>query len=274
MSIPYESFIRSKPFKFYIGPEMTPFYIHRSLVSQLSKTLKTLVTGPMKEAKLRTAYLPDVDPATFTRFVEFAYTDGYSLPQPIKTDRESTVHATTAPGSADADAATGSTDRVSNVTRERSQEDVDEFRAANPSWPLVAEPSAKETGMWQNFCLDWVDPNWLCPPQNMDDDSLDFSSVFLSLYKSRIGDILGLLKYAYENTAEFDDKSDDLRDLVTGYVACHLSTIGTTTEFLTMLEERGRMARDIMLKTAPGEISNGPEMGDASLGDSFVEHSA
>lgn len=47
--------------------------LHRNLLHRLSKPLDTLVNGHMKEAQDGTATLKDVNAATFSRFVDFAY---------------------------------------------------------------------------------------------------------------------------------------------------------------------------------------------------------
>ncbi|KAL2418236.1 hypothetical protein ABEF95_005767 [Exophiala dermatitidis] len=82
MEIPYRSFTSSHPFRFVVGPEQTSIYVHSELVKQHSETLAALVGGCMSEAEERCAYIEDIDEATFNRFVEFAYTGDYSVPDP------------------------------------------------------------------------------------------------------------------------------------------------------------------------------------------------
>ncbi|KAL2408143.1 hypothetical protein ABEF95_001363 [Exophiala dermatitidis] len=82
MEIPYRSFTRSHPFRFLIGPEKASIYIHSELVKQHSETLAALVGGGMSEAEKGCAHLEDIDEDTFNRFVEFAYTGDYSVPDP------------------------------------------------------------------------------------------------------------------------------------------------------------------------------------------------
>lgn len=57
------------------------------------------------------------------------------------------------------------------------------------------------------------------------------------LYESRIGDVLNLVRYVYENGPQ--DHEDSLRDLVTGYVVTEVDVIGKSSEFSTLLEEGG-----------------------------------
>ena len=56
------------------------FAVHKSLVelSRTSPTLSALFKNGMRESQPRSASIPDVDEATFARFVEFMFTSDYS----------------------------------------------------------------------------------------------------------------------------------------------------------------------------------------------------
>jgi len=81
-SITYNSFLDSHPFRFLIGPSKKTFYVHAGLVAQQSSSLGALVSGPMTEAREKCAFLEDIDEDTFMRFIEYLYTDDYSVPEP------------------------------------------------------------------------------------------------------------------------------------------------------------------------------------------------
>jgi len=53
---------------------------HSAAISRLSRTLDTLVNGPMTEAQTRFATLDDVREDTFVLFCQFAYTGDYETP--------------------------------------------------------------------------------------------------------------------------------------------------------------------------------------------------
>lgn len=53
--------------------------MHTVLVAELSRTLKSLVNGPMKEPQNRVVNWKDVDERTFGLFAEFLYTGGFNL---------------------------------------------------------------------------------------------------------------------------------------------------------------------------------------------------
>lgn len=63
-----------------------------------------------------------------------------------------------------------------------------------------------------------------------------------TLYRARIGDILKLVRYAYENGRDYE--SNKLRALVSEYVACEIDTIGEAKRFLALMEEGGLFVRD------------------------------
>lgn len=63
-----------------------------------------------------------------------------------------------------------------------------------------------------------------------------------TLYRARIGDIVKLVRYAYENGPDYE--SNKLRALVSEYVACEIDTIGKAKRFLALMEEGGLFVRD------------------------------
>ncbi|OCT52813.1 hypothetical protein CLCR_10533 [Cladophialophora carrionii] len=68
------------------------------------------------------------------------------------------------------------------------------------------------------------------------------------LHSRRIGDVVELLKYAYEHTADYPDGIDRLRDMVTDYVMCHLEKIVAHGDFKKLLQENGDVPKDLMPK--------------------------
>ncbi|KAJ9655609.1 hypothetical protein H2201_008768 [Coniosporium apollinis] len=69
-----------------------------------------------------------------------------------------------------------------------------------------------------------------------------------SLYTSRIGDVLELVRYVYcdDHTpaTDEDNKMNKLRELVAEYIACEIDTIGKSKVFLDLLEEGGDFVRE------------------------------
>lgn len=74
--------VRSKVFKFVVGPNKQEFNVHEAVLSRLSKPLRVLLDGPFKEARELRVEWPEVDESTFVRFVEWAYTGTYTVARP------------------------------------------------------------------------------------------------------------------------------------------------------------------------------------------------
>ncbi len=75
------SWARSSPFKFIVGERRKGFWFHTDLVAGISKPLKALVTGPMREARLKCVEWDDIDEDTVGRFAEFVYVGDYRSPE-------------------------------------------------------------------------------------------------------------------------------------------------------------------------------------------------
>jgi hypothetical protein len=63
-------------FEFEVGFQQ--FAVHKSLVSRTSPALYARAKNCMRESQERPASIPDVDDATFARFVEFMYAGDYN----------------------------------------------------------------------------------------------------------------------------------------------------------------------------------------------------
>ncbi|EXJ60379.1 hypothetical protein A1O7_04531 [Cladophialophora yegresii CBS 114405] len=149
--------------------------------------------------------------------------------------------------------------------------------------PAAPEPPKKSKGeqLWESFQDEAIvrAPSPWRPTTNSD-DSEDYTLVFLChaklyvfadkysvepllnlvlqklrlnlsrfiLHSRRIGDVVELLQYAYENTADYRDGIDRLRDMVTDYVVCHLEKIVGHSDFGKLLKENGDVAKDLMPK--------------------------
>ena len=72
-------------------------------------------------------------------------------------------------------------------------------------------------------------------------------SVF-PLHKERIEDIVELLRYSYANNVRRSTKDDRLTSLVIHYAACVVEDLVPNSKFKTILEERGELARDLVVK--------------------------
>ncbi|KAK7926792.1 peptidase C13 family-domain-containing protein [Apiospora marii] len=85
MSLPFvafDEFIRSRVITFVVGSSPTEIHVHADAISRLSKPLKVLIDGDMKEAREGRVVWDDIDSDTFARFAQWAYTHDYKTPEP------------------------------------------------------------------------------------------------------------------------------------------------------------------------------------------------
>jgi hypothetical protein len=73
--------LRSKQFKFLIGPEEESITVHAGVIAALSPPLERHVNWPMKEAQEGVARFPKLEVCDFDRICEFAYRGDYTNPE-------------------------------------------------------------------------------------------------------------------------------------------------------------------------------------------------
>ena len=69
-----------------------------------------------------------------------------------------------------------------------------------------------------------------------------------TLFEERISDIVELVKYTYDHTMDHDHGIDKLRSLVLDYVVCYVKTLVKHSAFTEMVQKRGVLGKDLMLK--------------------------
>lgn len=284
MHAPYQSFVDTQFYKFLIGPFQKALYIHSGLVTQLSDTLAKFVTGGMVEAQEQCAKIEDVDETTFVCFIEYAYTKEYSVPEPeiVPIAEEAPPEETPAeeaPAVEDADwpVAEEMPDPEpepepfiwSNSFHKKSKKGGFLETKKDQVWKLFKEKATpKPATTWE--------------PRENEEDCEDYTQIFLchaslyvfadrynieplrslalhklrrnlstfNLFEARVGDVVELLDYTYAKTRDRDDGLDELRDLVSDYIVCHLETIAKHQGFLELLQAPGQMSRDIISKVS------------------------
>jgi hypothetical protein len=75
---------------------------------------------------------------------------------------------------------------------------------------------------------------------------MDYVNRSFTLYRECIGDIVKLVRYSYENTAEISESEDELRSLVVHYVACIIEDLVQDSEFQLFLEDLGPFSKDLV----------------------------
>ncbi|KAH6876842.1 hypothetical protein B0T10DRAFT_584842 [Thelonectria olida] len=252
-AIPYESILSSDFFKFLVGCDKRQFLIHSAVVACQSQALDKLINGDLREASERCVRWPDVDPETFVRFSQYAYTGDYLTAPPRTREQTSPKEFPPPP------------DSPPKFTRSRKKK-------SSLSW---GEGSAlfKDKDLWSQFkkLYPGVDLDRE-PEANSPED--DFSDVLLSharlyifadcygistlkllclrklrqtlerftVYEEAIDDIVQLVHFCYENTIE----CDEMRDLVNMYTACKVVELWRSEEFQRLTVETGEYVRGLI----------------------------
>jgi hypothetical protein len=247
----------------------------------------------MVEAKESCAALEDVDEGTFVRFVEYMYTNDYSVPNPVIVQVASNSvfengqdGIEEAPAEPIEDAIWPSTKKAKKTTKASK---------GNP-WHMgvMLEPPAEEAPLeypqreckkdelWSEFtekahvryrepweprqnkesCEDYTQV-FLCharlyvfsdqyciePLQELARQKLRLTLSTFILFDKRVSDIVELVQYTYAHTMEHEEGIDKLRSLVMDYVICKMEAIVKDKNFITLLQEPGALAKDLVLKS-------------------------
>ncbi|RTE75464.1 hypothetical protein BHE90_010070 [Fusarium euwallaceae] len=250
-AIPYESILTSDFFRFLVGPERKQFFMHSSAVACQSQALEKLVNGDMREACERCAIWCEVEPDTFIRFSQYAYTGDYRAAQPHTREGMGLKQCFPPPS-------------PSPPPKSKKIRKVKTFSSGGN----MAVPT-KDKDLWSQFKRLYPEP---APDHEAEDNTPedDFSEVFLSharlyvvadcygisalkvlclrklhqalerftVYEEAIGDIAQLVSFCYEHTVE----PDDLRELVNMYTACKVVDLWCSREFQCLTMETAEYA--------------------------------
>jgi hypothetical protein len=284
-----DSFVGSQPFRFLIGPDKKTFYVHTELVAQQSSALAALISGRMAEAKESCALLEDVDESTFVRFVEYMYTNDYLVPDPViaqmtskgtSEDGQDRIEPEPEPESTKQ----GSWSSIKKDNKKRKKSLMGDIWSmeALPEEPREEYRQCKKDQLWSEFteaaCVRHHEP-W--EPRQNKESCEDYTQVFLCharlyifsdrygieplqelvpqklrlilstfiLFDERVPDIVELVRFTYEHTMEHEEGIDKLRNLVMDYVTCQVEAIVNDRDFITLLQEPGALAKDLVLKS-------------------------
>ncbi|PGH07513.1 hypothetical protein AJ79_06248 [Helicocarpus griseus UAMH5409] len=272
MAISFEAILQSRTFKFLIGDDEVPFTVHEAAFADLSPELDTLMRGrkdmKMNESLEGKAKWEDVDPDTFMRFTQFAYTGDYSVPKMILgmgeeipppapepepgleiygnnnqywTETQRTFHTlnyTLHPKSRFAHTCEPSVEGGPN-----EEENIAAILLLHVS--LYALAHRQGVTSLQNLALSKLHQTLqMLPPSDVGRDK-------------RVQDLATLLRYTYSDgiTGDYvvEGKMDDLRELVVQYVVLNAQATAHDRDFLELIEG-GAIVRDIWKLAAPGVV--------------------
>ncbi|KAK7955900.1 uncharacterized protein PG986_005122 [Apiospora aurea] len=264
MPPPYDSILRSRPITFVVGPTKTEFVVHADAITRLSKPLRALVDGDMKEAKESHVVWDDVDDQTFARFIQWAYTDEYATAEPeilldasnIQTGESSTA-STKAPR--EPEKSLYSLQDKSAITLQPllGSKGVEMAKAftAGTSWAMIGatfEPRLNSEG-----CEDYskvsschanlyimADKYDIAPLGKLSMHKLGTTLKTFKLYPSRMSDILSLAELVFENTRD----GDEMRLMIAHYCACIVEDLAKCEKFQPTLQAYPEFSSALMAK--------------------------
>ncbi|KAI4936011.1 hypothetical protein J4E85_001339 [Alternaria conjuncta] len=280
-SCSFEDLIQSKLFTFYIGKEKKEFVIHSKAVAANSWHFHALVDNGMRHSQESSVEYPDMEPDDFARFVEYSYRYDYTAPSWVQDDKvaqsdnkEGTDHSDEDPypissrspgGAKGAKKMAGANSTTQPLRQSFSQREYlmsQEPKTIMLERFLPPENSAPEQDFTPIFlaharlytfaCMRLIDPLKRLALHKLHQTLLKFK-----LYDRRVGDVVELARYAYDNGEDRkpDGTIEDLRKLVVEYIACEVSTIGKHEAFAPLLQEGGEFVVDFWRIIAKENLS-------------------
>lgn len=230
------SILSSKVFTFIVGTEKQPFTVHAAALDKTSKVINVLLNGEMKEASEGRVEWPDMDVETFLRFMQWAYTGIYDVPEPKSILDE----ANTAPEGASkpaAQRALSGLDRSTTLAQQFKAEDM----YPSPTSSFIARPNQNSFEKYTDIFLchvklyitaDMYDVGVL---KQLALHRLHATLKVFTLYPRQLASIYKFVLYVCENTRA----GDELCKMLALYVACIAEDLAQAdAEGLKVLIER------------------------------------
>ena len=218
----------------------------------------------MVESKTRSAEIQDVDPGDFAHFLEYAYRRSYTAPSWIE---DSNVVEDEAPSPPESESESLLFERVLKHMVEESQTSArDKLQArferltylpeGKPATLMIKNSVPQSnSAAYQDFTpvflaharlYTFADMRLVEPLKNLVLHLLHRTLRGFQLYNERVGDVIALVRYAYDNGKDREDDGtiEDLRKLVVEYIVYEVSTFGRHMDFVHLLEEGGQFVSD------------------------------
>lgn len=228
-----------------------------------------MIHGHFSEAKQGFAILEDVDKATFVRFVRWLYSRDYPAVEPKLPSDESPV-----PPAAEAPQTTWNDDEWGfYATKKKKKEKHKEAKKGGLKESFISRK--------HDFVDIWAPDTasaWSPPLRSNKSSKEDYTHVFLgharlyvfaekydiqylkdlalqklqqtlaifTLYQERVGDIITLLKYVYDNTAESEPNNEDIRTMLAHYIGCEMEILVKEGGIKELLATNAEMLGDFL----------------------------
>lgn len=226
-------------------------YVHAALVADCSRFLDRMINGHLSEAKQGFALLDDVDQATFVRFIRWTYTKDYPVsaftwaapsvgketPQGLKTEAAQKEALTSDDffngwgddilGSWDGGSKSNKKKKkkISSTLNTRLKETI--FSQKNyhsleslpkPRSNMYPDEDHIEVLLSHAHLYVFAEKYDIQPLKKLSLQKLRRTLANYTLFPERVGDITTLIRYAYANTAETIDETEDIRTMLARYV--------------------------------------------------------
>ena len=233
------------------------------------------MSGGMRETQEQSADLEDVDSATFARFAEYIYCGNYTAANPSTVPYEENV---THEGMAQLKSPYQST-AAPEYQLNPVQDPIIGFLGAKYKKTKVKTSTLSRLRLSVPHIIPFPIESNLAPNNRSTED---YSEVFLSharlyvfaetyqipglkaiaaqnlddvlhqftCYPQRIGDIIGLVEYIYENTPEREQHEEILREVISHFVANNLKDLVQSTKFQELLARGGSFVTDLCEKVS------------------------
>ncbi|KAF1958763.1 hypothetical protein CC80DRAFT_524204 [Byssothecium circinans] len=284
MTPSFAEIIQSDLFTFYVGTGEVKDVIRvpSKAISATSDSLKALIEGRMSEAETKSAELKDIETEDFIRFVEYAFRRDYTVPAwiiddtvkdesppppcpPTPEPEEPSTEAAEAPVEPEPPAQPAERGGMAKGKKGKNNKAKLRTRFNNrkyfegghePKTEILASfiPQAN-TAANQDFTpvllgharlYTFADMYLIEPLKSLALHKIHQTLLNFKLYHARIGDIVELVRYAYDRDTyeKKDGGNDELRKLVVDYMACEVDIVGKSKEFEALMEEGGKFVVD------------------------------
>ncbi|KAG6285139.1 hypothetical protein E4U46_006146 [Claviceps purpurea] len=244
---PYEEIIAFKPFKFVVGKEEKEIYMHSALVAKWSKVLDKMMNGLFIEGQQGYAVLADEDVKTVAAFAEFVYTGDYHLSsEESPPDSPPKPHSTADCKDNDKELGRPRNDHWEAFAKSKECDFPVQGPQTQPA--PVLNPGSMRMDYSEFFIAHakvfvFADCYGIDALVNLSTRKLHEALCGFRLSKTRVGDILALVRFCYERPGP-----EKLKRLVASYSAAIMDPEVSNLMadcFQQLLEERGDFAADM-----------------------------
>jgi hypothetical protein len=225
-------------------------------IAATSDKMRALIEGGMLESDTRSAELEGVMTEDFDRYYEFAMRGDYTIPSwTIDEPSPSSRHGNNKPEPANRNnppslsVQTAPPKPKHRFDSQKYLVDGDKnsvFRGFTPRSNTSSNQNFKSIFLAHARLYNFADMQLAHPLKQLTLHKLHQTLMGFQLFRSRVGDIIELARYAYDHNMDRreDGAVDKLRMLVVLYITREIEIIGKTKEWEALIEEGGEFVVD------------------------------